>query len=971
MVPSDGSSDYLIALRHRRNRRVPYVNQACIECKRKKIKCDGVNPCAACTRNSVTCQYHPQRRVLGTPKLSSNVSKTVSTHTRSSQSPGQETSPVLESGPNLMSCDASSNSPEFCGPSSSEFTFGVVKGNLEAMGIPPSILDKSTPKTNPASNTPSQLAQYGPLMKILARDPLWEISLEDATNHIREWFSGTGFLYAVVSEEQLLKVASNVFDTLRAVNVHETRGRGTLAECLFHSDTNKLKLILATCLTLESGNCNDLAQRLFQSATEAGEGLLWGKNSISNIQMLVLMALYYYHLDEEVRTGRIIGFAARLCLEMGLHRRASVDRFTNSEEQAAGLQTFWCVYMLERRTSLGQGIPFYIQDCHVDPTLLAMNGHDPVMTALLDWTKLAGKTWYALNSQVEKESELNIDKIDYLDYRIEQWYQLLADDLKLEPIQPGQEVRHVQAVLFLRKSHLHNLICRPVLQSGTRITQYQRHAHKAVAVAKESLQMLSGLNENTAIIKRNPLFFKHLLLTAFGNLLLAVVNASSMFCDKVTVEFDIALDMIRALSNRSTLLLTLWERLQGLRKLTTRLSASSATASTSSGQGEQRDRVESPSDALLFGNMGDMMVFDQLNGFFDLTPMSTNSLPNMGSPFPMETLAGYTSRTVPFKVTSDITINADVVYPEKSDGSPAVVLLHYHGGFLIVGDRYSFLPHWLVHASASRGWVFVTPEYRLMPESTAHDSVEDAADAYKWALSSLPEIIGRPVGSILVGGSSAGGYLALNTAVSAAQKPSALLLIYGMLDPSGSRYTTPGKNIFGRPPVETGPILEKWPMAKASGEERKPVSAYPISGDPSADPRFALTSALHIDALFPDYMTGVSGLTRQIATQGAAAVPKEHQLLFPLDFGDFSGFPPVMLLHGANDSAVPVECSTRAAEKLKASGVRVLAEFPSDAEHGFDGRSGNVNVETSAGDSVTAVESLRKAIGFLEQHAAK
>ncbi|KAJ0329397.1 hypothetical protein COL5a_003953 [Colletotrichum fioriniae] len=628
---------------------------------------------------------------------------------------------------------------------------------------------------------PSQLAQYGPLMKILARDPLWEISLEDATKHIQQWFSGTGFLYAVVSEEQLLKVAGNVFDTLQTVNVHETRGRGNLAECLFHSDTNKLKLILATCLTLESGSCNDLAQRLFQSATEAGEGLLWGKNSISNIQMLVLM-----------------------------------------------------------------------------------NGHDPVMTALLDWTKLAGKTWYALNSQVEKESELNIDEIDYLDYRIEQWYQLLADDLKLEPIQPGQEVRHVQAVLFLRKSHLHNLICRPVLQSATRITQYQRHAHKAVAVARESLQMLSSLNDNTVIIKRNPLFFKHLLLTAFGNLLLAVVNASSMFCDKVSVEFDIALEMIRTLSNRSTLLLALWERLQGLRKLTAQLSASSATASSSSGPDEQREGV-----------------------------------------------------------------------------------------------------------GTSRGWVFVTPEYRLMPESTAHASVEDAADAYKWAWSSLPEILGRPVGSLLVAGSSAGGYLALNTAVSAARKPSALLLIYGMLNPSGARYTTPGKNIFGRPPTETGPILEKWPMAKASGEERKPVSAYPISGDPSADPRFALTSALHIDALFPDYMTGIPGLTRQISTQGVAAIPKEHQQLFPLDFGDFSGFPPVMLLHGANDSAVPVECSTRAAEKLEESGVRVLSEFPTDAEHGFDGRSGNVNVETPAGDAVIAVESLRKAIGFLEQNAAK
>ncbi|KAK1625365.1 Alpha/Beta hydrolase protein [Colletotrichum phormii] len=353
----------------------------------------------------------------------------------------------------------------------------------------------------------------------------------------------------------------------------------------------------------------------------------------------------------------------------------------------------------------------------------------------------------------------------------------------------------------------------------------------------------------------------------------------------------------------------------------------------------------------------------------------------MGSPFPLETLAGYTSRTVPFKTTSDITINADVVYPEKSDGSPATVLLHYHGGFLvsppdymmfhtIVGDRYSFLPYWLVHACAARGWVFVTPDYRLMPESTAQASVEDAADAYKWAWSSLPEILGRPVGSLLVAGSSAGGYLALNTAVSAVKKPSALLLIYGMLDPSGTRYTTSGKNIFDRPPIETGPILETWPMTKASGEDRKPVSAYPISGDPAADRRFALASALHIDALFPDYMTGVSGLAQQIAAQGVTAIPEEHQQLFPLDFGNLNGLPPVMLLHGANDSAVPLDCSTRAAEKLEASGVHVLAEFPPDAQHGFDGRSGDVNVETPAGDVVTAVESLRKAIGFLEQNAA-
>ena len=88
----------------------------------------------------------------------------------------------------------------------------------------------------------------------------------------------------------------------------------------------------------------------------------------------MIQALYYYHLDEEVRTGRIIGFAARLCLEMGLHRRAMVNTFRNAEEQTVGLKTFWCVYMLERRTSLGQGVPFSIQDSHIDPSLFGMVG---------------------------------------------------------------------------------------------------------------------------------------------------------------------------------------------------------------------------------------------------------------------------------------------------------------------------------------------------------------------------------------------------------------------------------------------------------------------------------------------------------------------------------------------------------------------------------------------------------------------
>ena len=42
-------------------------------------------------------------------------------------------------------------------------------------------------------------------------------------------------------------------------------------------------------------------------------------------------------------------------------------------------------------------------------------------------------------------------------------------------------------------------------------------------------------------------------------------------------------------------------------------------------------------------------------------------------------------------------------------------------------------------------------------------------------------------------------------------------------------------------------------------------------------------------------------------------------------------------------------------------------ELPGDAEHGFDARAGNVDIEGASAESVvTAVRSLRNALGFFD-----
>jgi hypothetical protein len=77
--------------------------------------------------------------------------------------------------------------------------------------------------------------------------------------------------------------------------------------------------------------------------------------------------MYFFHRDDEALAWRIIGLAARQCLEMGLHRRETYDIFTDAEERNTAIRTFWTVHILDRRWSFGTGMPFALQDADVDP----------------------------------------------------------------------------------------------------------------------------------------------------------------------------------------------------------------------------------------------------------------------------------------------------------------------------------------------------------------------------------------------------------------------------------------------------------------------------------------------------------------------------------------------------------------------------------------------------------------------------
>ncbi len=93
-----------------------------------------------------------------------------------------------------------------------------------------------------------------------------------------------------------------------------------------------------------------------------------------------------------------------------------------------------------------------------------------------------------------------------------------------------------------------------------------------------------------------------------------------------------------------------------------------------------------------------------------------------------------------------------------SSGTAAVTVVHFHGGGYCVGSPAE-ARDWAAHLTARTGCRVVLPEYRLAPEHPYPAAVDDARAVVSAALREATQ------GTVIVSGDSAGGGLALGTAL--------------------------------------------------------------------------------------------------------------------------------------------------------------------------------------------------------------
>jgi acetyl esterase/lipase len=276
---------------------------------------------------------------------------------------------------------------------------------------------------------------------------------------------------------------------------------------------------------------------------------------------------------------------------------------------------------------------------------------------------------------------------------------------------------------------------------------------------------------------------------------------------------------------------------------------------------------------------------------------------------------------IPYSAPGGGPLLADVYLPETSGPWPVVVWVH--GGGWRFGSRRIApdLSRWF----ASAGLAMVSIDYRLTTEACFPAQIEDVKTAVRWIRANAAQY-GFDPGRVGLWGASAGGHLA---ALAATSGP-------GVFEGADSEHAEQSSDVQavvdGYGPID---FLQM-------DAHRDPLDRPSVDPDAIELPRG--TRSAHADS-FESLLVG--GAIQSHPDRVRAANPITY---------DRPGLPPVLILHGRADTAVPWHQSEILFEALAARGADVTLCLTEGLGHGFLTRAAIGNAATGATVCRTARE---------------
>ena len=217
-------------------------------------------------------------------------------------------------------------------------------------------------------------------------------------------------------------------------------------------------------------------------------------------------------------------------------------------------------------------------------------------------------------------------------------------------------------------------------------------------------------------------------------------------------------------------------------------------------------------------------------------------------------------------------------------GANAPVLLYVHGGAWMIGDK-EIQGEILLTEMARRGWVCAAITYRLSPHATWPEHIVDVKRAIAWTRATIAAHGGDP-SFIAITGGSAGGHLAALCALTA-----------------GDPQYQPGFEDADTSVQACVPLYGVYDVADLAGSGRRDI---------------------------------VDLWERHVMKAPLAANPKVWEQASPIA-RVHSHAPPTFVIHGTNDTLVPVDQARRFVDRLRSVSTQPVAyaELPR-AQHAFE-----------------------------------
>ena len=268
--------------------------------------------------------------------------------------------------------------------------------------------------------------------------------------------------------------------------------------------------------------------------------------------------------------------------------------------------------------------------------------------------------------------------------------------------------------------------------------------------------------------------------------------------------------------------------------------------------------------------------------------------------------------TYTYKTVGDLEIKANVLRSDDQELRPVVVWIH--GGALINGGRQGVGKR-IREMMIDAGYIIVSIDYRLAPETKLPEIIADLEDAFKWIHQYGPSLFSAKTEKIAVMGGSAGGYLTLTSGFRATPRPTVLVSFYGYGDLVGDWYSKPSKHARHQRrtmnKAELAALLAGPPVANSGDRVGSGGAFYQYCRQKGLWPLM------------------VSGFDPHTETE-------KYDPFMPVrNVGP--EYPPTLLIHGTEDTDVPYGQSTMMAHQLEKHGVPFELHTVEGAEHGLAG----------------------------------